>query len=200
MQGGAAPAEATRPEVRPGEDAGPSSRRRLVTVLVAAGAGFVVAAGILAAALVGDADRGDRRDRGDVVKAPLITDPSVAPLPLDETPEDFVAALGAAASAGDVAWLTSRLHPAVLQRYGEEACLDYVTDYVVEPGVRLRAAAVAGPGTWVWESDGRSTDVDEVYRVDAHRFSGGVETTGSIEAGNVDGALHYFADCGSPRR
>jgi len=181
----------------------PPARRRqpLVIVLVVVG---VLLTGAAAAGLwvllSGIGTRSTSQVARSDVDKPLVTVPGHQPLPLSEQPRDFVAALADATSRGDVEWLLSRLHPAVLTRYGEDACRRYVTDYVVQPGVRLRLQSTTGPGTWVWETDGRSSEIDEVYNLDVHRFAKGVETTGGIEAANVDGTFRFFADCGSPRR
>lgn len=132
--------------------------------------------------------------------APLVTDPSHAPLPLSEDPRDFLAEFTRAVQGGDVGWLLGRLNPAVIQRYGEDQCRSYLRSSVIDPTMRLQVSAVSGPGTWEWSTDGRSTVVDEVYRVDAHRFLRGSETTGNLWLANVDGQLTWFADCGTPQR
>ena len=120
-------------------------------------------------------------------EAPLVTEPGRVPLPLSEDPRDFLANFTGAVQTGDVDWLLGRLNPAVIQRYGEEQCRGYLRTSVIDPTMRLQLSAVAGPGSWEWSTDDRSTVVDEVYRVDAHRFLRGTETTGSVWLANVDG-------------
>lgn len=133
-------------------------------------------------------------------EAPLVTEAGHVPLPLDEQPRDFAAGFTAAVQGGDVGWLLSRLNPTVIQRYGEEQCRGYLRSSVIDPTMRLQVSGVTGPGTWEWSTDDRSTIVDEVYRVDAHRFLRGTETTGNLWLANVDGRLTWFADCGTPQR
>lgn len=133
-------------------------------------------------------------------EAPLVTEAGHVPLPLAEQPRDFATGFTTAVQGGDVGWLLSRLHPAVIQRYGEEQCRAYVRASVIDPTLRLQVSGVTGPGTWAWATDDRSTVVDEVYRVDAHRFLRGTETTGNLWLANVDGRLTWFADCGTPQR
>lgn len=133
-------------------------------------------------------------------EAPLVTDPAHVPLPLSEDPRDFLAGFTTAVQNGDVDWLLGRLNPAVTQRYGAEQCRAYLRSSVIDPTMRLQLSTVTGPGSWEWSTDERSTVVDEVYRVGAHRFLRGSETTGNLWLANVDGRLTWFADCGTPQR
>lgn len=197
------PPDRPAPPGRPADDAGRSEpRRKAVSVPLVAGVaiGLVALVTVIAILLwptgppvAGPVARTEP-------EAPLVTEAGAVPLPLDEDPRDFAAGFTTAVQDGDVGWLLTRLHPAVIQRYGEAQCRDYIRSSVLDPTMRLQVSAVTGPGAWVWSSDDRSTSVDEVYRIDAHRFLRGSETTGNLWLANVDARLTWFADCGTPQR
>lgn len=192
------------PRVQPTPPSGPEAvnrRHRPSRAILAAAAVVLVAAAVVAVVLVWPSGP---PSAGPVARteaeAPLVTEAGHVPLPLAEGPREFVAGFTTAVQNGDVDWLLSRLNPVVIQRYGEDQCRSYLRSSVIDPTMRLQVSAVSGPGTWEWSTDGRSTVVDEVYRVDAHRFLRGSETTGNLWLANVDGQLTWFADCGTPQR
>lgn len=180
--------------------AGRRRRPRRAAIVAGAGVVLVVVAGIVTVLLWPSGPPSAGPVARTEAEAPLVTEAGHVPLPLSEGPRDFLAGFTAAVQDGDVDWLLVRLNPAVIQRYGEDQCRSYLRSSVIDPTMRLQVSGVTGPGTWQWSTDGRSTVVDEVYRVDAHRFLRGSETTGNLWLANVDGNLTWFADCGTPQR
>ncbi len=118
--------------------------------------------------------------------------------PAAETPEEFFAALGSAFADGDVRFLLPRLHPFVLDRYGEEQCraslgaLD-VPDYAVE------VLAVQGDGSYVYETDDVRRRVHGATTVRV-RFTEDGETFVETDVHVVlqDGRYRWLTDCGTP--
>jgi hypothetical protein len=112
--------------------------------------------------------------------------------------EDFYDAFNSAFVAQDTASLYDRLHPAVLDQYGEAACRAYL-DEVVSVPIEVNVLEVIGLGEWDWEMDGLSTSIPETYTARVNFSAQG--QTSEIEthlAIRPDGQLGWFTDCGDP--
>ena len=121
-------------------------------------------------------------------------------LPLGTQVEAFFAQWVAALQAGDAAFLFGRLHPAVVERYGEPACRTYLG------GFRFPAAAVqvlssdAATAVWAWDTDGRSSPIADAVGVRLRRTEDGATFTESdAHVALVDGEIRWFTDCGTPK-
>jgi hypothetical protein len=112
----------------------------------------------------------------------------------------FVVDLAAAIRGGDAAFLLARLHPAVLERYGEDQCRA-VTDGLASPGLDLEVLDVGAPEAWDWQLDGEtvSTRVDEAVPVRVRRTDGASSEETEIHVAETEGVLRWFTDCGDPR-
>lgn len=115
-----------------------------------------------------------------------------------EAPEAFVRTLAEALRAGDAGFLLDRLHPAVLDRYGAEACRSYVGG-VSDPTFELTVQAVSEPGPYDWELDGVSTVIPDAVTVTVERTQGGGVTTQDMHIAPSGGGWRWFTDCGDPR-
>lgn len=115
-----------------------------------------------------------------------------------EEVEAFIESYNAAFQAGDVDALFSSLHPAVLDRYGAEACQAYLERVVAEP-VQLELLEATELESWIWELDGRSTMIEDAFAVQVDFTAQGQTNQQEIHlAQREDGSLTWFTDCGEP--
>ena len=117
---------------------------------------------------------------------------AAAGVPGMETAQQFVTALSRALAATDATFLTSRMHPAVIERYGTAECQVFAASPHAEPG--LTAKEVHAPAIYRWETDGLSRDIPETNEVVASRADGSSPT---IHLALVDGLWRWFTDCGT---
>ena len=114
-----------------------------------------------------------------------------------EKPEGFLPVFSAAIRSGDERFLFDRLHPVVVDVYGEQACRVYLSDFVV-PDSEFRYRSAAEPAEFTWVADGMATLVQDVVNVDVTAVSEEGEIDRVIHLGLVEGSLRWFADCGDP--
>jgi hypothetical protein len=114
-----------------------------------------------------------------------------------ETPGAFFASFTAAVRSGDRSFLFDRLHPAVIARYGAAQCQVFVAE-LVDPTASLRLVDVAGPASYDYASDGRSTRVPRTYTFTSQGTAAGRSGTHIYHLAVVDGRFRTFADCGDP--
>jgi hypothetical protein len=141
---------------------------------------------------------GSRRDMQPAAGQPPLAVTNVtraAPPPGDrETAEQFAAALGRALSSADAAFLKARLHPAVIDRYGDAQCSALLA--AANLPTTIVATHVAEPSVYAWQTDGLSRDVSNVNSVTATRDGTGV----TLHVALVDGTWRWFTDCGTPQQ
>jgi hypothetical protein len=121
------------------------------------------------------------------------------PAPAGESPQEFLTAWVAAHRAHDVEFLLARLHPLVIERYGEEQCRAYL-DAIDGSAYGAEVLSVE-PGTapWLWVLDGIETLVDDAITVQVRRTEDGTtffEAEGHLVL--VDTEISWFTDCGTP--
>jgi hypothetical protein len=133
------------------------------------------------------------------------TTPSTAPptatqasdAPLDPpTAEQFAADLLAAFQTGDTPYLFERLHPFVLERYGERQCRRHVNGFAADPSADWAVLSSSGPAPWDWVTDELTTTVSDTTTVMVH-----IPGTGDRELhfAPSEGTWRWFLDCGDPR-
>jgi hypothetical protein len=123
-------------------------------------------------------------------------EPTKAPAQL-ETPEQFVPELAAAIRAGNQRFLFRRLHPAVLERYGEEQCRSAMEGFD-DPSFELEVQSSRGPHVWPWRTDGLTTRVPGTFDVNVIRRVGGEEDNDVVHVALEGTQLRWFTDCGDP--
>jgi hypothetical protein len=112
-----------------------------------------------------------------------------------ETPEQFLAALQRAQREGDAAFLLARLHPAVIERYGEDACRAGVAK-PPDPTSTFAVVKVDHTGPWDYTSDGRTTTIADTVFVVANRVAQGQEQAQvEVHVAPVHGEQRWFTDC-----
>ena len=114
-----------------------------------------------------------------------------------EDPQVFFDAFETAVRTGDRAFLFSRLHPAVIERYGEAQCQDSVAQ-LVDPTVDLHLVSVDGPATFDYATDGLSTPVPNTFVFNVDGTGAGRTGPRQFHLAQVDGMFRSFTDCGSP--
>jgi hypothetical protein len=112
--------------------------------------------------------------------------------------EAFIEAYNAAYRSGNVQTLFDNLHPAVLERYGAEACRTYLEQVIEEP-VELELLQAEPLESWNWERDDRSTVVPNALAVLVNFTAQGQSEQREVHfALREDGTLAWFTDCGEP--
>jgi len=134
-----------------------------------------------------------KRDQQPKAPAPLSGTISVAAVPGVETPQQFLDKLSAAIVNRDATFLSTRLHPAVIARYGKAAC-DAYTSSGLTP-VQFAVSEVRPPATYAWTTDGQTTNVPDTNEVAVRSTSGGVTEDRVIHLARVDGTWRWFTDC-----
>ncbi len=123
--------------------------------------------------------------------------PTPTATPSVETVDEFVAVFIEAFRTGDERFLQARLHPEVIELYGQDQCLARVTafeDATFDIGVE----SVTGPAEWTWEVDEVATPIPDTYTITGTITREGEATPTEIHYSLVDGTLHWFTDCGDP--
>jgi len=128
----------------------------------------------------------------------LVPTPTPTPDPRVGKVNGFFEIYNARFEAGDAAGLLALLHPEVLELYGSDVCLAYLTD-VVENPVVVEPLQLESSGPWTWEIDERSIAIGDTYTVQVSVSAGGQTTQQSLHLGILgDGSLTWFTDCGDP--
>jgi hypothetical protein len=112
---------------------------------------------------------------------------------------EFVAAFEQALTSGDVGFLAARLDPAVIDRYGDAQCREYL-DAVAGSAQDFEVIDVQGPVPITYETDGIERSVGDGYeaRVRFRTSDGSVVESSPIY--RIDGdTVQWFTDCGQPR-
>jgi hypothetical protein len=119
--------------------------------------------------------------------------------PLDAQVEAFFAVWTTELAAGDADALYARLHPLVVERYGEAACRAYLGS-LSAPAAESEVLSVDPQlATWAWATDGQSTDVADAITVRLRRTEDGdTFVENDVHLASVDGEIRWFTDCGTP--
>ena len=126
-----------------------------------------------------------------VAPAPLSTTSTLAPV---ESPAEFLALLAAAYRSDDVNFLVSRLNPAVIERFGDEACRANLT-FTPDPTAAFTVKSVSAPQPYEYKTDTRTTTVPNTLFVDVDQVGGGSTQAVTVHLTPVDGRLTWFRNC-----
>ncbi len=190
-----------------------ADRRQAGAVILAAGLALV-GVGTLGVALTGgDAGTTANRSTSSASPAepaeptPSLAPPTAPPTPVPSPSPDgealvaaFFADLVEAIRAGSVGSMGDRLHPAVIDRYGEAACDQELASRVAAPGFDVAIVAVRAPAPWDYVTDERATTIEETLTIDARVTSGGSTAPRELHVTIVAGEVRWFTDCGAPLR
>ena len=163
--------------------------RRLALRLLALG-GLIALVGVIGL-VAGIGEKTSRTAAGEPAS-------DVKPAPVGQTPLEFVAALAKAERDADLDFRLARLHPAVIERYGEDQCRAALDD-PADPTARFEAPKVDHVGSWDYTSDGQTTTIEKTTFVDAERYdrshSGGQDIV--VHIAKAGGEYRWFTDCTS---
>jgi hypothetical protein len=127
------------------------------------------------------------------------TTTTTVPVPAGETPEEFLADWVDAHRAHDVDFLAARLHPLVIDRYGEDQCRTYLD--LIDGSAYAAEVLSVEPGTapWVWALDGIETTVADAITVRLRRTEDGTTfLEGEVHLVAIGREIRWFTDCGTP--
>jgi hypothetical protein len=136
----------------------------------------------------------------------VVTPPPPTAAPTQDTlavVRAFFARLQADIQAGHQGDLADSLAAAVIARYGRDACATALAAKPPVPEQAFEIIAVRPPAPWDYVTDGLTTTIPDTTAVDAHVTgpdpSGTVTTEPrELHVQVVDGAVHWFTDCGDP--
>jgi hypothetical protein len=113
----------------------------------------------------------------------------------DETPEAFITRLDEALRTGDVAFLSARLHPAVINRYGAEVCAAHLETLQDTYTPRTVTGDATGPASYDWKTDGMTTTIADIYSVPIEITTDAAPQRQEVHTTEVDGTFRWFSDC-----
>jgi hypothetical protein len=111
-----------------------------------------------------------------------------------ENPVSFLGLLGAAIRTGDTEFLVSRLHPAVIERFGEATCRAEVAT-LHDPTSQFTVKSVGTAETWNWTIGKQSTPIANAIPLAVTRVAYGQSLSATVHVVIIDGKGRWFNDC-----
>jgi hypothetical protein len=111
--------------------------------------------------------------------------------------QKFLNELDAAVRSGNVDLRLARLHPAVIARYGEQQCRDFLASQQ-DAKRRDRVKKVGKPESFEYSTDNQSATIADALPVQVRATIKGKKGDRNIHLARVNGQLTYFIDCGQP--
>jgi hypothetical protein len=115
----------------------------------------------------------------------------------------FYARLQQAFRTGDHESMFDTLGQATIERYGEQACQNYLATRAAVPEQVFEVLSVSNPAPWDYTTDDRTTSVPDTLTVQANVT--GEDANGNLVSAQrelhvqlVDGVVFWFTDCGEP--
>jgi hypothetical protein len=109
----------------------------------------------------------------------------------------FLNEVDAAARAGNVDLRLARLNPAVIARYGEQQCRDFLAGQH-DPTRKDTVTKVGKPESYQYATDNQSATIPDALPVQVRETNKGKKGERNIHLARVNGQLTYFIDCGQP--
>jgi hypothetical protein len=123
---------------------------------------------------------------------------------VDASIRAFVSRLEAAIRTAELLPMLPLLHPASIERYGEEACRTNLTTRSPDPDFAIRVTSIDGPAPWDYVTDGRTATIADAWTVVAS-VTARDPTTGQpatsereLHVAPIAGEVRWFTDCGTP--
>ncbi|HEV8544721.1 MAG TPA: hypothetical protein VGQ64_00380 [Candidatus Limnocylindrales bacterium] len=180
------------------------TRRGLGAILIAVGL-LVTAAGAIGFVSSGGARTATASPTAGLPTETPFDTPTPAPTPDPEAlVRAFTVDLAAQIRDGTQAELLDALDPAVIARYGRDACRSHLTSFPPDPTYSIVVNGVADPAPWDYASDGKATTIGDAVAVDTVVTGGGTgsatpsSATRTLHFHVVDGVVRWFIDCGTP--
>ena len=114
--------------------------------------------------------------------------------------QKFLNQLDEAVRKGDTDFRIARLHPAVIERYGEQQCHDFLASPQAgpDPSRRDRVERVDKPEPFDFTTDDGAVPIPDAQLVLVKETFEKKTTTRELHVAKVDGEFRYFIDCGPP--
>ena len=112
--------------------------------------------------------------------------------------QQFLDQLDAAVRQGNIDFRVARLNPAVIERYGEQQCRDFLA---AQPPDNTRADQVKRVGkaeAFEYATDNLSGTIPDSIPVHVRETRMGKKADRNLHLARVNGELTYFIDCGTP--
>ncbi len=116
-----------------------------------------------------------------------------------ETPQQFLDKLDAAVRKGDVNTRVALLHPAVITRYGEQQCRDFLSSPAAQDAKRRdKVQRVGKTEPFDFSTDDGGIPVPAATLVQVKSTIQGKKSERDLHLARVEGKYRYFIDCGTP--
>lgn len=116
-----------------------------------------------------------------------------------ESPQKFLDKLNAAVREGDTDTRVALLHPAVIDRYGEQQCRDFLSTPETQDTTRKdKVQRVEKPKPFEFTTDDGALPIPNAQQVLVQETYQGKKSRREIHVARVDGQYRYFIDCGVP--
>ena len=109
----------------------------------------------------------------------------------------FLNEVDTAARAGNVDLRLARLNPAVIARYGEQQCRDFLAGQQ-DKTRKDKVTKVGKPESFEYATDDQSVVVPQALPVQVRETSKGKKGDRNIHLARINGRFSYFIDCGGP--
>ena len=100
---------------------------------------------------------------------------------------------------GDTDFRVARLHPAVIDRYGEQQCRDFLaSSQAQDPSRRDKVKRVGKPGPFEFTTDDGAVPISNAQQVLVQETFQNKTGQRELHVALVGGEYRYFIDCGTP--
>lgn len=110
----------------------------------------------------------------------------------------FLDELDKAVRVRNIDFRVSRLHPAVIERYGEQQCRDFLSGQPEDNTRRDRVRRVGKPESFDYATDALSVTIPDAIPVLVRETRLGKKADRDLHLAPANGGLTYFIDCGGP--
>jgi hypothetical protein len=111
--------------------------------------------------------------------------------------QTFLNELDTAVREGNTDLRVARLNPAVIERYGEQQCRDFLAGQQ-DATRKDKVKKVGKPESFEYATDNQSATVADALPVQVRATIKGKKGDRNIHLARVNGQLTYFIDCGQP--
>jgi hypothetical protein len=116
-----------------------------------------------------------------------------------ESPQKFLDKLNAAVRKADTDTRLALLHTAVIERYGEQQCRDFLSTPEAQDTTRKdKVQRVDKPRPFEFTTDDGTFPIPNAQQVLVQETYQGKKSRREIHVARVDGQYRYFIDCGVP--
>lgn len=113
--------------------------------------------------------------------------------------QKFLDQLDEAVRKGDTDFRVAHLHPAVIERYGEQQCRDFLAaPQAQDPSRKDKVERVDKPEPFEFTTDDGAVPVPDAQLVLVSETFQNKTTTRELHVARVNGDYRYFIDCGTP--